>query len=221
MPASKFVNVLAILRKTLSLKQSELAELAGCSVSTIQAIEVNKLKLSGSLAARISVTAGVDMDWLLRNNVNEPMPPLPPMKEPGPLRDYVCTICLLGDVFSRLFAAARRIKTSGARRALELIIAAELDTLKKTPHDPKAEPMNPTSREVFQYFNESMTLDPRLAALLDLDHLIQTAKPQAKLKLEDSTVSAQPERRQRKPSRHPETVSPEPRQAPRRSRQSV
>jgi transcriptional regulator with XRE-family HTH domain len=74
MPASKFVNVLAILRKSLSLKQGELAELAGCSISTIQAIEVNKLKLSKSLASRISLETGADLDWLLANDVTVPMP---------------------------------------------------------------------------------------------------------------------------------------------------
>ena len=74
MPASKFVNVLAVLRKQLSLKQGELAELAGCSISTIQAIEVDKLKLSKSLASRISLQTGANLDWLLANDVSVPMP---------------------------------------------------------------------------------------------------------------------------------------------------
>jgi transcriptional regulator with XRE-family HTH domain len=74
MPASKFVNVLAILRKSLGLKQGELAELIGCSISTIQSIEVNKLKLSKSLASRISLETGADLDWLLNNDVSVPMP---------------------------------------------------------------------------------------------------------------------------------------------------
>jgi DNA-binding XRE family transcriptional regulator len=56
------------------LKQSELAELVGCSTVTIQSVEVNRLKLSKSLAARISLQTGADMDWLLANDVNIPMP---------------------------------------------------------------------------------------------------------------------------------------------------
>jgi transcriptional regulator with XRE-family HTH domain len=76
MPTSKQAHVLAILRKHLYLKQTELAELANCSVPTIQSIELNRLSLSPGLAARISAATGADFDWLRRNDVNQPMPPV-------------------------------------------------------------------------------------------------------------------------------------------------
>jgi hypothetical protein len=197
------------------LKQSELAELVGCSTVTIQSVEVNRLKLSKSLAARISLQTGADMDWLLANDVNIPMPPRPFFMDgvTAPLQNYVSTICLLMDVFSRLFAAARRLRSGGARAALELHIAAELDKLKDTVYDPKAEPTDQTSREVFQYFNEHLNLDPKLADMLDLDYLIRTAKPQAKLGSERTNpmpVNAQPARREEMPSRRQERESPRP-----------
>jgi transcriptional regulator with XRE-family HTH domain len=218
MPASKQAHVLAVMRKNLSLKQSELAELAGCSVASIQSIELNRLKLSKSMAARISNRTGVNFDWLLKNNVTVPMPPRPLFTEgvTRPLQDYVCTICLLAAVFSRLFAAARRLKSTGARQSLELLIAEELDALKKTEHDPKAKPLNPTSREVFQFFDEHPTaLDHDLEALLDLNYLIATAQPQSEIE----QTKAQPARLDSKKSKDRETESPKVRKARFRNRQ--
>jgi transcriptional regulator with XRE-family HTH domain len=238
MPASKFVNVLAILRKNLSLKQSELAEYAGCSVSTIQALEVNRLPLSESLAARISTVTGVDLNWLLANDVTVPMPPRPFFTKGVDtvlMQDYLCTLCLLSDVFSRLFAAARRLPSSGAKQTLELNIAAELHLLKTTEHDPEATPYNRTSKEVFQYFEEYQTLDSELADLLDLDYLIKTSRPQAKedteqkmgplepqeAKIIHEGVTARPARREPKRLKDQKTESPNPRKAPNRSRRSI
>jgi transcriptional regulator with XRE-family HTH domain len=74
MPASKRSHVLAILRDNLSLKQNELAQLAGCSPSTIQSIELNRLAISPSLAARISAATGADLNWLQANDLSKPMP---------------------------------------------------------------------------------------------------------------------------------------------------
>src|SRR5260221_9475145 len=102
MPASKRSHVLAILRKNLALRQTELAEMVGCSVATIQSIEVGRLKLSKSLAERISMATGADANWLLRNDVSEPMPPRPfymANVESTGLQTYVYKISFLIDVF--------------------------------------------------------------------------------------------------------------------------
>lgn len=190
MPASKFVNVLAILRKTLSLKQGELAELAGCSVSTIQAIEVNKLQLSRSLAARISVTTGANLEWLLANDVAVPMPPLSPRlpyrvgdSESVEQQDYAATVDILIDAFCRLFAAARRLPPGSRLGTLQLIIANELVRLRENEKaDPAASPFFWGPRELFQYFkSRTEFVDPELTGMLDLDYLIRTANPQADL----------------------------------------
>jgi transcriptional regulator with XRE-family HTH domain len=134
MPASKFVNVLAILRKSLSLKQGELADLAGCSISTIQAIEANRLQLSRSLAARISAGTGADFDWLLANVVTVPMPAIKRLgvthqaDDPG-ASDWV-TPGILSMVFGRLFVIANRLPITPERRALEMNIGFNLERLK-------------------------------------------------------------------------------------------
>lgn len=51
---------LATLRRLICLKQKEMADLIGCSLPTVQAIEYGKLKLSDKLATLISQKTGVD-----------------------------------------------------------------------------------------------------------------------------------------------------------------
>jgi DNA-binding XRE family transcriptional regulator len=181
MPASKRTHTLAILRKNLALRQPELAEMVGCSVATIQSIEVGRLKLSESLAGRISVTTGCDRDWLLRNDVSAPMPPRPffmkGVASVG-LQTYVYRISLLADVFSRLFAECRRLDKSGPRGELERLLATELETLRKTDKNPNARPLHSTSKENFQYFEDyPWELPEELKYLLDLGYLIETSSP--------------------------------------------
>ena len=73
MRRSKEYHVLAILRvKELGLTQKEMADLAGCSRATIQAVELTELTLSESLALRISDATGVDSNWLLQNDLKAP-----------------------------------------------------------------------------------------------------------------------------------------------------
>lgn len=66
-------HVLAVLRLELGLGQKEMADLGKCSRATIQAVELDHLKLSGSLALRISLETGVEVSWLLKNNLKEPI----------------------------------------------------------------------------------------------------------------------------------------------------
>ena len=55
---------LAILRRTIGLRQREMAELLECSLPTIQAIEYGHLKLSDKLAQSAAQKTGVSASWL-------------------------------------------------------------------------------------------------------------------------------------------------------------
>jgi transcriptional regulator with XRE-family HTH domain len=65
-------HVLAVLRRILELNQQEMADLLGCSMPTIQAVEYGKLPLSQKLAAEIQQRTGVDLAWLLSNDISKP-----------------------------------------------------------------------------------------------------------------------------------------------------
>jgi transcriptional regulator with XRE-family HTH domain len=49
-----------------------MAELLGCSASTVHSVESGRLKLSDSLALRMSLVTGVNVDWLLRGDTSKP-----------------------------------------------------------------------------------------------------------------------------------------------------
>ena len=70
-------HVLAILRETLGMTQKDLADYVDCSESTLQAVErgPKRLKLSKTLAIKISLAAGVDVEWLLANDRSCPIKP--------------------------------------------------------------------------------------------------------------------------------------------------
>jgi transcriptional regulator with XRE-family HTH domain len=127
MPASKQAHVLAVLRKNLSLKQPELARLAGCSAATIQAIELNKLSLSPGLAGRISAATGVDLDWLQANDLNQPFPAVRTLAT----KDKLISQLISG--FKELFAVASLTPAGSERDTLTLYIAWELSKLKSGP----------------------------------------------------------------------------------------
>jgi len=54
----------AALRNVIGYNQAEFARLVGCSLATIQSIEVGRLKLSPDLASRIALATGVRVGWL-------------------------------------------------------------------------------------------------------------------------------------------------------------
>ena len=64
---------LARLRVFLGVSQKELAKLAKCSTSAIQAVELCKLPLSEELARRISAETGIMTRWLLENDLTMPL----------------------------------------------------------------------------------------------------------------------------------------------------
>jgi hypothetical protein len=149
-------------------------------VRLVQAIELGELPLSERLAARINLNTGVDMDWLLRNDVKAPMPRRPFFMKgvTAPTQTHVYVICLLVDAMSRLFAVARKLPRTKARRVLQLAVAEELSKLKKSDANLKAKPMFPTSREVFQYFAEYPAWRDPALEMLDLDYLIRSSEPE-------------------------------------------
>ena len=64
---------LARLRLFLELGQKEVAEFAGCSVHTIQSVELGRLPLSEELARRISAATHVHLRWLMENDLKAPI----------------------------------------------------------------------------------------------------------------------------------------------------
>ena len=71
---SKAPHVIAYVRQSLNLTQSELGALAGSSAPTIQALELGKLPLSEDLALRLNEATGVRSQWLLANDLGNPPP---------------------------------------------------------------------------------------------------------------------------------------------------
>ncbi len=65
-------HVVAVLRLSLGLHQQELADLAGCSRELIQSVELKRAKLTPDLALRISEATGVNLAWLMGNDLKAP-----------------------------------------------------------------------------------------------------------------------------------------------------
>ena len=65
-------HTVAVLRLLLKLTQKEFADLMGVSPKTIQAVELGSLKLSDTLAERISLRTGASIDWLLSGKPETP-----------------------------------------------------------------------------------------------------------------------------------------------------
>jgi transcriptional regulator with XRE-family HTH domain len=176
MPASVRRHNLARLRQELSLTQAALGGMIGRSQATIKAIETGKLALSEDLATLISVLLGTDKQWLLDNDLSAPVPPskyfsatISPEE-----KAYTTTIYLLSDLFKRLFAVARRLRKTNARETLQSEIAEELETLKKSEGDPKAEPKGRATVTTFEFFkNHPEQLDLDLARLINLAFLLR------------------------------------------------
>ncbi|HLP78246.1 MAG TPA: helix-turn-helix transcriptional regulator [Candidatus Paceibacterota bacterium] len=72
MRVSSQSHTLAVLRILLGLTQKEMAAVLQCSAPTIQAIELDRLKLSEKLAGLASLKTGINLAWLLENDVTQP-----------------------------------------------------------------------------------------------------------------------------------------------------
>jgi len=65
-------HTLAVLRLLAGLTQKEMAAALHCSAPTIQAVELGRLKLSEKLAGLASHNTGINLGWLLENDVAKP-----------------------------------------------------------------------------------------------------------------------------------------------------
>jgi transcriptional regulator with XRE-family HTH domain len=72
MRLSKQSHTLAVLRLRAGLTQKEMAAALNCSAPTIQAVELGRLKLSEKLAGMASLKTGINLAWLLENDVTKP-----------------------------------------------------------------------------------------------------------------------------------------------------
>jgi DNA-binding XRE family transcriptional regulator len=64
-------HTLAVLRLVVGLTQKEMADILDCSTPTIQSIELGKLNLSERLAGLASLKTGINLSWLLNNDLNK------------------------------------------------------------------------------------------------------------------------------------------------------
>ncbi len=130
MPPSVRRHNLARIRDQLSLTQADLAKLVGCSLPTIKAVETGKLALSDSLASRIGQALDfLDKDWLLKNDLDSPVPPI---LRPRSVQEDAMAV-VLQELFSRLFAVVAKMDKERARLMIELSLATELDALRTRP----------------------------------------------------------------------------------------
>ena len=65
-------HTLAVLRTLIGFTQKEMAQILECSVPTVQAVELGKLKLSIDLAQRVHFQTGASTEWLLADDVSKP-----------------------------------------------------------------------------------------------------------------------------------------------------
>lgn len=86
MRRSPYRHPLAVLRLGLGLGQKEMARLLGCSVATVQAIELKRLALSGRLAQAASDQTSVSAEWLLGGDPS--VPPVTAAGEPFTVEKY-------------------------------------------------------------------------------------------------------------------------------------
>lgn len=175
MPASLQKHNLVRLRSELGLTQVDLAALVNRSPNAIKYVETGKLALSERLASLIAEITGADREWLLRNDLSEPMPPLVKVSNTyGPEdEEYRRTCDLLKILFHRFFSVLQRLKDGQEK---ENTIVYVLDLIQDIaqgeglggPFASRALPM-----ATLDFFvNHPEKLDPDLRGLLDLDLLI-------------------------------------------------
>jgi transcriptional regulator with XRE-family HTH domain len=81
MRASKIRHNLARFRTHLGLSQNEVAACVGVSFSAIRGVENLVLPLSESLAEKLEAVFGIPKEWLLANDLSDPIPELKPKRE--------------------------------------------------------------------------------------------------------------------------------------------
>jgi DNA-binding XRE family transcriptional regulator len=196
---------LARLRHALSLSQKEFGRLINRSEITVKAIETGRLELSKKLAKMVADITGADAEWLLHNDLREPMPALKynsATLQPADLA-YDCSCILLQHLFERLFVALGRLEPSESRKLLESLIQVWLDDAKTFGHEPKAKPLKPVSVGVFEFFRKNpQFLDTDLASWINLNFLIKDSyRVEKQIKAFGFPLPCEPAREPAKPRR--------------------
>jgi DNA-binding XRE family transcriptional regulator len=186
MPASLRRHNLARLREELSISQTTLAAWIGRSWSAIKAIETGKLELSSRLATLISATTGVDRNWLLRNDLAEPMPPLEPRSgrlAPGEMA-YAVTLTVCALAFERLCGALRLLKPGPAKEMALGVFRQLLDSTIQLEYqrDSTSMPSPSFSVAAVEYFTSHPEgFDRELVSLLNSGYLLASVHQRARM----------------------------------------
>ena len=126
-------HVVAWVRETLGLKQSELASLIGISPNTLQSIELGRLPLSERIAYRLSEQTGIRAKWLLDNELGDPPPDPAEMRrkyekaQAQPWRTSIQCIWCRGCSFSGSTYLDVKLRTS-----LGIALAAPADSMTRS-----------------------------------------------------------------------------------------
>ena len=72
MRTSSKQTTVAVLRSIVGVKVQEMSEILGCSVATINSLEIGRLNLSVLMAQKIVHETGIALRWLLYGDVSAP-----------------------------------------------------------------------------------------------------------------------------------------------------
>jgi transcriptional regulator with XRE-family HTH domain len=176
MPVSVGRHNLARLRARLSLTQADVAKLAGCSTVTIKAVEILKLALSDSLASRISRALWIDKEWLLKNDLNEPVPEsyhFPPTQDEAAQDAVVTQLFVMTELFSRLFGVLASMEKDRHRKLIEFFIQTSLDFVKNNEQMPDSGPSYVVGSGSIEFFIRYPELfPPELKSWVNLKGLL-------------------------------------------------
>ena len=113
-----------------------------------------------------------DKDWLLKNNLDSPVPPV--LRSRSIQEDAQADV--VNELFSRLFDVVAKMDKHRARLMIELYVAAQLDALRKEEHVPRpdGQPKFIAVPAAIQYFIKDPELfDPDLREWVNLKGLLK------------------------------------------------
>jgi transcriptional regulator with XRE-family HTH domain len=175
MPTSLLKHNLARLRAELRLTQADLAALVNRSPSAIKYVEIGNLDLSPKLAALVSEVTGAPAEWLLKNDLSEPVPPqLRVSNTYDPDGDeYRLTCGLLKILFNHFLSALDRLKDGDGKDKVIQYVEHSIDRMRKGKAPDNAFASHTATTVMLDFFHrhpEKLDLD--LRGLIDLDLLL-------------------------------------------------
>ena len=188
-------HVVAWVRETLALKQSELASLIGISTNTLQSIELGRLPLSERIAYRLNEQTGIRAKWLLDNELGAPPPdPAEILRkfEKAQARDFYPAYLVPRMFLFRLYVFGREIanelgyracRTSGFNAALVKFNRVLLDCL----------PDNRTRRKVYRKAGALLKGGAAGPLKVVIDDAIEMRKLVRELKAREKRTTPQPD----------------------------